>query len=1097
MFQLILAPASGGKTTEMLRRAAEDIRNGEAVVFLVPEQFSFETERAVLHLLGEQGMDRISVFSFSRLCEHVEIECGGIAGHSLSDADKLILLNRAMMQAADSLKLWRRYIGSAGFLAGLLNSIEEFKQAAISPDDLRRRAEETDSPVLKSKLEDIATIFSFYQALLGERFMDPSERLDRLYTNLAESAFFVGKKVYIDSFNGFTGQQYRIIDRILSQADALTVSMTLSGESPREWDIFTNVRKCIHRLKRMAQDRGVRIEKDCVLSAYHGISASLRGVEKLLSTDAAESVEPDGCLTLCLAETPYDEARFAARNIRRLVRENPGYRYRDFVIIARNTAAYEEAVATFCEQNGVACFLDKRQSLNSLPPAILAETAVSFAERPSGELLFRFYKTGMGVLSSEELFLLEKYCVLWNLKIKDWSHEWMMNPGGFTTTENKDDMEVLQKLNELRCRAFQPLDHFRRSFSGSARQRVASLMELFRVCRVDDSFRALSEEYRQNGGEDRSQLLTQAWDSLMSVLNSIAFCCGDADMSTVNFRKTLQNATALTTVGVAPQFLDEVIFGAADRIRPHRPKVAFILGANQGIFPKTVTPDGLLAQNERAKLIALGLEISDQSIHDAIDEELLVYVNLCCASERSFVSCSKRSSDGKALEPSAFFTKIADWMNQDIATEPNSLSLENAPETAESAFSEACLRASADPAGSQTIFEALSLTGENKAYLQRLHRVQTSLSDEKVAIRSETAAALYGKTIHLSASKLNVYHSCPFTYFCKYGLKAQKIQPANFDTLQRGTIVHYCLQRFITEAGDRIGALSDEEVAADIRKFAEEYLDLVPGYRSVENARMRFLVDNLVRSTGEVAVQICHEFAQSSFRPVACELGFGWDKDYPPLQIDFNGGRISLSGSIDRVDRWNGYVRIVDYKTGKKLFRLPDVLFGQNMQMLLYLYALSRSEGYEEMKPAGIFYMPALRNRKEEGLAMNGLMPAEEDLVRAMERENQGEFIPKYRVTQKGTLDSRYASAFIEQEDFEVLFRHMDRVLQSTGQELLSGRIDMMPRNGLSSNACEYCDFSAICGRSDKENLTVPNMKNAEVIEELRKEMGENGEEIH
>ena len=50
--------------------------NGAGKWFLlVPEQFSFETERAVLHLLGEQGMDRISVFSFSRLCEHVEIEC--------------------------------------------------------------------------------------------------------------------------------------------------------------------------------------------------------------------------------------------------------------------------------------------------------------------------------------------------------------------------------------------------------------------------------------------------------------------------------------------------------------------------------------------------------------------------------------------------------------------------------------------------------------------------------------------------------------------------------------------------------------------------------------------------------------------------------------------------------------------------------------------------------------------------------------------------------------------------------------------------------------------------------------------------------------
>jgi ATP-dependent helicase/nuclease subunit B len=47
-----------------------------------------------------------------------------------------------------------------------------------------------------------------------------------------------------------------------------------------------------------------------------------------------------------------DEAEFAARTIRKLVREE-GYRYRDFVIIARDSEAYGEAVRSAAEKNNI------------------------------------------------------------------------------------------------------------------------------------------------------------------------------------------------------------------------------------------------------------------------------------------------------------------------------------------------------------------------------------------------------------------------------------------------------------------------------------------------------------------------------------------------------------------------------------------------------------------------------------------------------------------------------------------------------------------------------------------------------------------------
>ena len=69
---------------------------------------------------------------------------------------------------------------------------------------------------------------------------------------------------------------------------------------------------------------------------------------------------------------------------------------------------------------------------------------------------------------------------------------------------------------------------------------------------------------------------------------------------------------------------------------------------------------------------------------------------------------------------------------------------------------------------------------------------------------------------------------------------------------------------------------------------------------------------------------------------------------------------MTVGGTIDRVDAYHRsegtYVRVVDYKTGKKEFRLSDVLHGLNMQMLVYLAALVENG---QVLPAGILYMPA------------------------------------------------------------------------------------------------------------------------------------------
>lgn len=109
------------------------------------------------------------------------------------------------------------------------------------------------------------------------------------------------------------------------------------------------------------------------------------------------------------------------------------------------------------------------------------------------------------------------------------------------------------------------------------------------------------------------------------------------------------------------------------------------------------------------------------------------------------------------------------------------------------------------------------------------------------------------------------------------------------------------------------------------------------------------------------------------------------------------------------------YIRIVDYKSGKKKFALSDVWQGMGLQMLLYLFTLEKhgAERYgKEIVPAGVLYVPAhdilvradkrlsdeeIVAEKARKLHRSGLILSETEVVEAMEHGEALQFLPLYR----------------------------------------------------------------------------------------------------
>ncbi len=1081
MLQFILGKPKTGKTTLIINKIKELSENGGKAVFVVPEQFTFETERDILKALGDKASLNVTVLSFSRLCDEIGNISGGIAGKILGDADKVIFMHRALCSLKEELKLWSRYTDNVSFSTTMLDTVGEFKINAITPEDIRNAAEKIDFPTLKAKLLDIALIYETYDMLVGERFIDPADRLTRLYSQLETTRYFEGKTVFIDSFKGFTGQQFKIIERIFSQAEDVYISFADNLSVKREYSIYANIRKAAEKIRRIADKYNKEISEPIVLEESYYSNTGLKALEELLSSGEAEVYENEGeGINLIFGSTVYDEAEFAARTIRKLVRTK-GLRYRDFVIIARELETYEEAVANACKKNGISCFYDKRMPLSDFPLTVAAKTAIS-AIKFSTENILRFHKTGLGTLSYDEISVLENYTYLWNIEGPIWQNKWDMNPRGFETETGKiaENEEELEKINLLRERAIKPLLEFKNNFVGSAANMAAAIVKLFRECKVGEKLNEMVGTAHIADMPYSGDLLKQAYDIYMDILDSLVLSFGDATISADGFTDALDIAVAKASVGVIPQCLDQVSFGAADRIRPSRPKYAFILGANQGEFPKNTANGGIFNISERKALIECDINIEDNSVFTSIEENYLVYSNLCCPTEGLYISCHSRSITGEKAEPSAFFEDIKENIKCGIFYEPSDILDKGClPETKLSLYSEYCKRLRSSGSEAKTLGEAL----EKEGFGERINFIEDMISGKAQKISSQTATELYGNEIYMSATKFDTFNRCRFSHFCRYGLGAKKLQPADFDVLQRGTIVHFVLERFITDYGKGISDLEEAELKRLTDLYIDEYLDSVSGFRSVETARTRFLVSRVSRSLKEVVKHLAEELGQSDFEPVACEMKIG--KDGIPLEFGFDSGKILINGSIDRVDEYNGYIRIIDYKTSAKSFRLPDILFGLNLQMLLYLYAVIRGRNIPDSKSAGILYMPSKRDINGKGMSMNGLINMDSDLSYAMDKSGTGEFVPKLKLNNDGSV-SKLNKSYINSQRFTEIFDYIEKLMEKTGETVLSGDIAVSPIDGRESKACAYCDFASVCRAEEVKPERVPDLNNDDVFKAMK-----------
>ncbi len=230
MLQIIAGRSGSGKTEMIHRRISQSVEENE-VILLVPEQSTFQNEKRLLDTFGAQKAARVQVLSFKRLYDAVTAVYGGYTQKRIDDGAKAVLMSLAAEAVSDRLVLYSGRSKRSDFAEMMLSAVNEFKMCTISPEQLLSAADKTQNQRLRQKLQESAAVYEAYEALLQKAYSDPDDDLTRLHELLLLHPYFEGKVVYIDAFNGFSGQEKKILSCILEQAQTVCVALCCDKSS--------------------------------------------------------------------------------------------------------------------------------------------------------------------------------------------------------------------------------------------------------------------------------------------------------------------------------------------------------------------------------------------------------------------------------------------------------------------------------------------------------------------------------------------------------------------------------------------------------------------------------------------------------------------------------------------------------------------------------------------------------------------------------------------------------------------------------------------------------------------------------------------------
>lgn len=1092
MIYFIYGPSGSGKTHAIFSQLRTAIENKKRAFVLVPEQETVAVERKILEIFPPDAQLGLEVLNFSRLCNRIFRTFGGLSYDVASNPTKALLMWNNLRELSPLLEEYKfSDVYDFSLVEKMMSAAKELKAYNVSPQKLDASGEKIDkSSALYPKLRDISLIYAAYVNRLHDQFSDSADDISIAVDMLKEHNFFKGANVYIDSFAGYTEQEFDMISKIFSLAD--NVYITLGLPSPDASDIhFESLRATDKKLKKLLSGKA---HEDIVLSENQRTeSHQLKYLaENIWRFEAEPDCNTEGVADVFsyICETPYSEAELVASEISRLAFE--GMRYSDIAIIARDADSYRGILDVALKKYNIPFFMSEKTDLINKPLSKFILSALKIKESGwRAQNVIAHLKSGFSDIDQFDIDLFEDYVYTWKINgNKFFEPYWTMNPDGFSGRISERGKRILSVANSVREKIVTELSLFfaKLDAADNVADMCRATVEFLQDANITEKVKAQYERDLEYGNKKAAAEDLQLYSLSLEILYQLSAALGEERLSPSEFSAALTLMFSCADIGTIPTSADEVVIGSASMLRASDVKCAFIIGLNEGDFPRAVKDNGIFTDAERAALAEIDVKLSDGADIRSAEELYFIYRAVSLPRKSLILTAPAVSSTGKSKNTSIVFDRVEALLSVSPIKESSLSPIAKiwSPQTAREQF--------------------LKIKDQNDALLlnELFPSLASDVSAELPISQSECRASedvirrILGENMYLSSSRLESYVKCGFNYYCSYVLKLRESKRAVFELNNMGSFVHAVLELFLREItkDNKIDlSLSDEQINDLLERSIDSHLTELLGKDYAISNRTKHLFMRLKRLSLLLINNVIKEFKSSSFVPASFELSIGRGDDaIPPITFKLaDGSTLSINGQIDRVDTYKEgedvYVRVVDYKSGHKVFSLDEVREGLNMQMLIYLFSICKSDSPKtkahlgcaedgKLLPAGIQYLSSgiktlsfdkftsdekIQNDIESNLKRTGLFLEDINILEAFNSQFDPAFIGGVKISDGVPSGKALASA----EGFDMIYEELSDTIIKIAQSLRDGYADAKPLIR-SSSPCNYCKMSSICRSAQK-----------------------------
>jgi ATP-dependent helicase/nuclease subunit B len=1158
--RLLLGRSGSGKTTYSLKEIKNQLVEspaGDPIIYLVPDQMTFLSEYRLISGNVITGMIRAQVFSFTRLAWRVLQETGGISRQHLSSVGLNMLIRKIIEDKKNQLKIFDKAADKNGFIEQMERMLTEFKRYCVQPEELRMnreilsQQESSKAKVLQDKLHDLEIIYDSFENSLKDKYID-SEDYFRLLTEKAQdSAYLKNASIYIDGFDSFTPQEYMIIAALMKNCKRVTIALTVDQPfhqtPPDELHLFRMSGETCQTIYEMAYAEGIEVETEVRFSEQQRWqSNSLKHLEAEFDTRPALKYEYEADIHIAQAVNRRAEVEGVARKIKQLIREKKIPRYRDIAILIRNGHEYQEVLQTVFEDYDIPFFIDQKRTMLHHPLIELIRSTLEILHSNwRYEPVFRAVKTELLYpLKENSTYLrhqadkLENYVLAYGIQGRQWikKERWIYRKykgiefeSSFQTDEEK---RTEQSLNEIRLKITAPILRLSRRLAKShtTQDHCEALFMFLEELDVPAKLEDWKHLAESNGNLLQAREHDQAWNAIIDLLDEYVEMLGEEPMTVRQFASVLDAGLESLRFSIVPPSLDQVLIADLEKSRLSEVKAAFVIGLNDGVFPAKFSDDGILADDDREGLLATGLKIGPSSRIKLLDEQYLAYKAFTLPSQLLYLTYPLANEEGKGLLPSPFINRMKELFPKHkeyfFVSDTTELLEEQQLEYAvnrKTSLSHLTSHLQLKKRNYQIstiwwdVYHYYLTDGDWKLPAQK---VLSSLfyTNSTVQISNELTSELYGEQIQASVSRMELFHSCPFSHYVRYGLGLKERQVFRLEAPDIGELFHAAL-KYISDAIIKENKSWAQVSRAECEMLARLAIEsLAPRLQNeilLSSNRHHYIKRKLEQIISRASYVLSEHAKASGFSPLGLELGFGPKGELPALQFELkNGRKMSLVGRIDRVDQAKKqdeiFLRVVDYKSSAKDVSLQEVYYGLALQMLTYLdIVITHSSKLVETEamPAGVLYFhvhnPIIQSKKLLSLEqieadlykkfkMNGLLLGDPDVLRLMDDgiDSISSPIIAAGINKDGSVSKN--SKVATKEEFDLLRGYVREKYITSGNELVEGNVEIAPYKLKDKTPCTFCSYKTVCHfdqsiETNDYRTLVPQTRE-QVIEGVKKE---------